>query len=453
MTDSNSKPQESVAPSATIAGRAVPLSEIFRRFIRFGFTAWGGPAVQIAALRHELVDEQRWISSERFNRVLAVYQVLPGPEATELCVYFGFVKAGRLGAILAGLCFVLPGLVLMLALSWAYVHFDFSHNALFVAAFAGMKAAVAALIVRAIHRIGGHALHDRWLFLIAAFSFVADLFGAPFAVTLPLAGAMYIMFKRGWEIPGILLGSALCFAAWFFAPILVSPELAPVAPPTAAVAQTVLPTASLLTFFWTGLKAGLLTFGGAYTVIPFLQNDAVIQHAWLSNTQFLDGIALGGILPAPLVIFGTFVGFVGGVNTGDPSQGWLPALAVTLGIFLPAFSFTLIGHTYLEHAVENRQFHNFLDGVTAGVIGLITATTLRILPAALMPALARDPASPQHWLSQARLLPDQIQLPPTWIALAIFAVGLTLLYRWKSKAVVPVLVLTAAAVGFALLRA
>lgn len=427
-------------------GRSVRLSEIFRRFIRFGCTAWGGPTVQIAALRHELVDEERWVSSERFNRVLAVYQVLPGPEATELCVYFGFVKAGRIGAILAGLCFVLPGFLLMLALSWAYVQFDFAHNPSFVAAFAGMKAVVAALIIRAIHRIGGHALHDRWLVLIAIFAFLADLLQSHFLVTLIAAGTMYILFRRGMQIPGILVGVAACYVGWWTS-ILLSAHGASGISQAAAQADP-----SLLDFFFTGLRAGLLTFGGAYTVIPFLQNDAVSQGAWLSNAQFLDGIALGGILPAPLVIFGTFVGFVGGENMDFPGGGWLPSLAVTLGIFLPAFSFTLIGHTYLEHAIENRQTHNFLDGVTAGVIGLITATTLRILPGALMPHMQENGVASQYWLDQVRLVPEQIRLMSTWIALTIFGIGLVLLYRWKSKAVVPAVVILSALAGYLLLR-
>jgi chromate transporter len=120
-----------------------------------------------------------------------------------------------------------------------------------------------------------------------------------------------------------------------------------------------------------GLRAGLLTFGGAYTVIPFLQQDAVQAGAWLTNAQFLDGLALSGLLPAPLIIFSTFVGYLGG--------GLVGALAITVGIFAPAFAFTMIGHEYVERLVENRAIHAFLDGVTAGVVGLIAATALGIL--------------------------------------------------------------------------
>src|ERR687894_2001329 len=136
--------------------------KLFARFLRFGFLAWGGPVAQIAMIRDELVEEERWISRERFNRVLAVYQVLPGPEAHELCVYFGMLARGRVGAVLAGLGFMLPGFVLMFVLSWFYVRYGIQ-SPIFAAMFFGFRPAVAALIVRAGHRIGQHALTDRWL--------------------------------------------------------------------------------------------------------------------------------------------------------------------------------------------------------------------------------------------------------------------------------------------------
>src|SRR5262245_5699213 len=130
--------------------------KLFVRFLRFGFLAWGGPVSQIAMIRQELVEEEKWITSEKFNRVLAVYQALPGPEATELCVHFGLLARGRIGAFLAGLAFILPGFILMFALSWFYVTYGINLP-IFQSVFLGMQPAVAALIVRAVHRIGGHA--------------------------------------------------------------------------------------------------------------------------------------------------------------------------------------------------------------------------------------------------------------------------------------------------------
>ncbi|GAB4577961.1 MAG: chromate efflux transporter [Anaerolineales bacterium] len=365
--------------------------KLFLRFLRFGFLAWGGPVAQIAMLRQELVDEEKWISSERFNRVLAVYQVLPGPEATELCVYFGMVSRGRIGAILAGLGFLVPGFVLMFLLSWFYVTYGIN-SPLFAGVFYGFQAAVAALIVRAVHRIGGHALTDRWLWGIAILSGVVQLLGVNFLIILIVAGLAYALVRRQ-------LSSMPAHALFL---------------PLSLFAQAPLAAPGLLALFGYGLRSGLLTFGGAYTVIPFLQHDAVITGGWMTNQQFLDGLALSSILPAPLIIFSTFVGYLGG--------GPLGALALTTGIFLPAFAFTLIGHNFFEKLVENKAAHAFLDGVTAGVVGLIGATTIGLFRTAV----------------------------PDWPAFIIFGVALLMLFQWKTKAAVAVVILGAGVLGWLL---
>jgi chromate transporter len=369
------------------------LGRLFLRFLRFGALAWGGPVAQIGMIRQELVEEQRWISPARFNRVLAVYQALPGPEAHELCVYFGSRARGRVGALLAGLGFMLPGFVLMFALSVAYVHTDLRASAL-AAAFAGAQPAVVALIVRAVHRIGAHALRDRWLLGIALASAAATFAGASFALVLPLAGIAYAA-ARG-ALPGARAGAA-------FLPLAAS------AAPASALAP------SALALFVTGLRSGLLTFGGAYTVIPFLRADAVGPAGWMTDAQFLDGIALSGMLPAPLVIFSTFVGYVGAGAAG--------ALALTAGVFLPAFAFTLIGHQWVERAVEERRTHALLDGVTAGVVGLIAVTALQ---------LARETLT-------------------SWPAALVFAAALFSAFQWKARTAVLWIVLASATVGFWLL--
>jgi chromate transporter len=384
-----------------------PYLKLFLRFLRFGSLAWGGPVAQIAMIRQELVHEERWISSERFNRVLAVYQVLPGPEAHEMCVYFGMLARGRVGGLLAGLGFMLPGLILMLLLSWFYVTYGIN-SPLFAGAFYGMQAVVGALIVRAIHRIGGHALHDRWLWGITALAFAAQLVAINFVVTLLIAGLIYVLVKRGLTtLAGGVWLAGLIGVAVIGLSLLASTNTSGISNPVVASGSV----PSTLTLFGSGLRSGLLTFGGAYTVIPYLQNDAVVVGAWMTNAQFLDGLALSGILPAPLVIFGTFVGYLGG--------GLVGGLALTAGIFLPAFGFTLVGHHLMERLIANSALHSFLDGVTAGVVGLIAATTIVLLRSSL------------------------IDLP----ALIIFGVGLFILYRWKSKMNVPVVVLCAAVAG------
>ncbi len=387
-----------------------PYGRLFLRFLRFGFLAWGGPVAQIAMIRQELVEEERWISRERFNRTLAVYQVLPGPEAHELCVYFGMLARGRLGGLLAGLGFMLPGFVLMFALSWFYLTFGI-HTPLFQGIFLGFQAAVVALIVRAVHRIGEHALHDRWLLGIAGVALAGHLLGIHFAITLMLAGLAYVLASRGSFVPTIVLGVAFLVGTALYA-------FGGSNGATATAAQaggTATPgSASIPALLLSGLRSGVLTFGGAYTVIPFLQQDAVVRGGWMTNGQFLDGIALGGILPAPLIIFSTFVGYVGG--------GPLGALAMTFGIFVPAFCFTLLGHDYVERLINKRAVHSFLDGVTAGVVGVIAATTLLLLRQGVT------------------RLPSAI----------IFGLALLAVYRWKAKAAVAGIVLGAGLLGLLL---
>jgi chromate transporter len=386
-----------------------PLGRLFLRFLRFGALAWGGPVAQIAMIRQELVEQDNWVTPERFNRALAVYQVLPGPEAHELCVYFGTLSRGRLGGVLAGLGFMLPGFLLMLALSWAYVRFGLAASSV-MALFATMQAAVAALIVRAVHRIGSHVVTDRWLWGIAIAATAAQLAGVHFAISLAMSGLVYVAVKQAG--PALALSATVVVAV--IVAVLVIAGIEPgalVGSRGAAVTESVGQAASLPGLFWSGLRAGLLTFGGAYTVIPFLQEDAVSDGAWMTNAQFLDGLALSGLLPAPLIIFSTFVGYVGG--------GWEGALLMTAGIFLPAFAFTLLGHDALERVVHHPRIRVFLEGVTAGVVGLIAGTTLV-------------------------LLRTSVTSVETSI---VFALALGVLFKWTGRLVVPLVICAAALWG------
>lgn len=326
---------------------------IFVRFLKFGLLAWGGPAAQIAMIKRECVDEEGWIDEQTFKKLLAVYQVLPGPEAHELCVYFGRLRGGKLGGFLAGLGFMLPGFILMLGLSILYVEAHLASH--LHALFYGLTAAIGALVARALVRLSKSFVTDVPLAIIAVVGFGLTLFaGLTFVLVLLGGGIAYELWKnRHRWTPG--RGNTFS----------ISP-LALLA--VAAGAITVSLTAEI---FLEGLKAGLLTFGGAYTVIPFLREAAVESHHWLSASQFNDGLAMSGILPAPLIIFSTFVGYIAGGLTG--------ALVMTLGIFLPAFVFPIFLHHQLVAVAENERLHPFLLGVAAAVIGLIAAVTVTIL--------------------------------------------------------------------------
>lgn len=407
-------PAEPGSPPRDEPAPAAPPREsyalLFARFLRFGLLAWGGPVAQIARLRHDMVERERWITPERFNRVLAVYQVLPGPEATELCCYFGMLSRGRLGSIVAGLGFVLPGFVMMLILSWVYMRWGIAETTLAGAAFLGVKPAVMALIIRAVHRIGAHTLNDAWLAGIAGAAAAVSLAGVHFAMPLAAGGAVYAAAARGRRALALgFAAAAIALSAWLYvtpAGQLAAPSRTP---PASSGADTHAPTLTELAV--SGLRAGSLTFGGAYTVIPFLKKDAVDHGRWITEAQFLDGLALGGVIPAPLVMFSTFIGQLAGGLAG--------AGVITAAIFLPAFAFTFIGHGFFERLVENKSMHALLDGVTAGVVGLIAVTACELVPRTLT-----SPA-----------------------AAAIAATGVIALYRWKTTWVIPAVVLGAAAVG------
>lgn len=383
---------------------------VFWRFLRFGLMAWGGPIAQIAMIRRELVDEERWITPARFNRVHSLYQVLPGPEAHELCVYFGMRARGRLGGFLAGLGFMLPGFVLMFLLSWLYVA-QGGRSALLATIFYGTQPAIAAVVIRAVHRIGQPVLHDGWLWAGAATAAVAAVAGTPFLITLPLVGLSYVAARQARRAVAVFILAVAVGIAGLHLLQRGAVEVTAVE----AVSGT-LPGAepSLIKLFVSGLRSGLLTFGGAYTVIPFLQHDAVVRGGWMTTEQFLDGLALSGTLPAPLIIFAVFVGYLG--------AGALGAIALTFGIFLPAFAFTLVAHDRLERLIARPSLHTFLTGVTAGVVGLIAVTAA---------ALA--------WVAVGDV-----------VTLGIALGSLVLLYVWHSKLAVPVVVLSGGVAGWLL---
>jgi chromate transporter len=367
---------------------------IFLRFLRFGALAWGGPAAQIAMIKRECVDELAWVSEETFKKTLAVYQVLPGPEAHELCVYFGRIRGGKLGGFLAGLGFMLPGFLLMLGLSALYVEANLAGH--LDELFYGLSAAVGAIVARALVRLSGSFITDIPLALIAIVAFALTVgLEASFVLVLLGAGVAYELVTNAKR----------------YTRSLQSVALAPAALVIFAGTLTLSLTAEI---FLEGLKAGLLTFGGAFTVIPFLQEAAVDGQHWLTDAQFVDGLAMSGILPAPLIIFSTFVGYVAGGLGGG--------IAMTVGIFLPAFLFPIFLHRYLVAVAENPRIRPFLLGVAAGVIGLIAAVTVSIVDTSV------------------------VDIPTAILAIGAFLA----LNRWHGKLTVLYVVLACGAIGAAL---
>ena len=305
-----------------------------------------------------------------------------------------------------------------MALSWLYVRYGLRLEG-WAGAMVAAQAAVAALIVRAIFRIGSHVLENRWLWMVATVAVLSQLASVHFAVTLAAGGLVYLLAHENRNlIAAWLLAMSIALVAvkvWSEGGLTGLDALTSASEPGSAARAGSMGAAAL---FWSGLKAGLLTFGGAYTVIPFLQRDAVSQGAWMSNGQFLDGLALSGLLPAPLVIFATFVGYVGGGLAGS--------LAMTAGVFLPAFLFTLLGHDAMERAVQRPRVAEFLAGITAAVVGLITGTTLAILSGSIRDAhslLVFSEALAALFLSKARLLVPAVVVVAALYGLVASTVG------------------------------
>jgi chromate transporter len=285
-------------------------------------------------------------------------------------------------------------------------------DGVFQAVFLGVQPAVIALILRACHRLGRNCLTDLPLGIIAAVAAIGDALGMTFWFTLAFAGLSYVAATLRRWIVVIALAVPYCVTIAAFSPVLhelaIGDGSTREASPQPMIAAG---SPAPVTLFGSGLRAGLLTFGGAYTAIPFLKKDAVENGRWMTERDFLDGLALSGILPAPLIIFSTFVGFFGG--------GFWGALAMTFGVFLPAFCLPILLHRHLAALIQNAPLRHFLEGVTAGVIGLIFMTTLRLAGTAISSGKAA----------------------------VVCAVALAILYAWKSKLAVPIVMLGAGAAG------
>jgi chromate transporter len=335
-------------------------------------------------------------------------QALPGPEAHELCVHMGMLARGRLGGLLAGLGFMLPGFVLMLACAWAYMQFVAGRPEL-AGVLLGVQVVVLAVIARSVQRIGEHIVHGWLLAGIALLAAAATLAGVPFWAPL-VAGAF--AYGRAADKPAaaLALSGVIVLAAFLLLPH------GDAAPPIGGVAGGPATAAAL---FLAGLKGGLLTFGGAYTAIPYVRADTV-GRGWLGDGQFLDGVAVANLLPAPLVIFATFAGYVAG--------GFPGALAITGGMFLPAFAFSLVFFERLERVVEQPNLHRTLDGVAAAAVGVIAATLVQLGLSA--------------W--------ERLEAP--LIAVPLFALAALVAWRVKRPWVTPAIVAAGALVGALALR-
>lgn len=391
----------SSTPGQPETATAIPFMQALLFWLKLGFISFGGPAGQIAIMHEELVERRRWISERRFLHALNYCMVLPGPEAQQLATYIGWLMHRTWGGIAAGALFVLPSLVLLILLSWLYI--AFGDLTLVAGVFFGIKPAVTAIVVHAAYRIGSRALKHPALWAIAVAAFAAI-----FALKVPfpaiVLGAAIIGFMGGRLAPDVFaVGGAHNAADQSYGPALIDDHTPPPRHarfhwlgltkigiigallwllPMAALSASYGWDHTLTQMAWFFTKAALLTFGGAYAVLPYVYQGAVSHYGWLSPTQMIDGLALGETTPGPLIMVVAFVGFVGGYLKGlfGPDAlfmaGAVAAVLVTWFTFLPSFLLILIGGPLVESTHGDLKFTAPLTAITAAVVGVIVNLAL-----------------------------------------------------------------------------
>lgn len=376
--------------------QAVSFWQALKFWIKLGFISFGGPAGQIAIMHEELVVRRRWLSEKRFLHALNYCMVLPGPEAQQLATYIGWLMHKTRGGIAAGVLFVLPSLFMLIGLSWLYI--AYGHVSWVAGLFYGIKPAVTAIVVQAAHRMGSRALKHNFLMAIAAASFVAI-----FALSVPFPFIVLAAAVIGFVGGRISPASFATSGGHASAQASLGPALLDDDTPTpshavftwkrllkvllAGAALWCVPMALLSVQYgwdhtlsqmsWFFTKAALLTFGGAYAVLPYVYQGAVEQFGWVTSAQMIDGLALGETTPGPLIMVVAYVGFVGGyvkAVLGPDSlflAGALAATVVTWFTFLPSFIFILAGGPFVESTHNDLKFTAPLTAITAAVVGVI----------------------------------------------------------------------------------
>lgn len=378
--------------------RPAPVSfwEAFIYWLKLGFISFGGPAGQISMMHQELVEKRRWISEHRFLHALNYTMVLPGPEAQQLATYIGWLMHGVWGGIAAGVLFVLPSLFILIALTWIYL--SYGDVSAVEGILYGIKPAVTAIVVFAAYRIGSRALKNNVLRGMAVLAFIAIFaFHVPFPYIVLMAGIIGYVGSRyapdkfkaggGHESSKESYGPAIIDDdtpapehtkfKWsrFITFILIGLSIGGAVMAALTITYGWQGTLTQMSWFFT--KAALVTFGGAYAVLPYVYQGGVEQYAWLSGTQMIDGLALGETTPGPLIMVVAFVGFVGGWTKelfGPDAlllAGAAGASIATLYTFLPSFLFILLGGPSVEATRGDLKFTAPLTGITAAVVGVI----------------------------------------------------------------------------------
>ena len=323
------------------------LTEVIKLFLKLGFTAFGGPAAHIGIMHDEVVIRRKWLTDEEFLDLLGATNLIPGPNSTEMAIHIGYLRAGWMGLIAAGFCFVAPATLIVLGLSWLYVQYGTTPQLEWL--MYGIKPVVIAIIAQALWTLGSKAFKNKWLALIGVTVFALYFVGFN-EIALLFAGGFIVMFisniQRLRKInPAVLL------------------------PLGGAVLTQAIPF-SLATLFFIFLKIGSVLYGSGYVLLAFLRNDFVLRLGWLTDQQLIDAVAIGQVTPGPLFTAATFIGYILGGTSG--------ALLATLGIFLPSFIFVAISNPLIPKIRNSTWMSSLLDGVNASSLGLMAAVTAQL---------------------------------------------------------------------------
>jgi chromate transporter len=349
------------------AAEKTSLKELALVFLRLGTTAFGGPAAHIAIMEDEFVRRRRWISREKFLDLLGIVNLIPGPNSTELAIHIGYLRAGWRGLAVAGTCFILPAMFMVMAIAWAYVRFGSLPQV--TGLLYGVKPVVIVIVARALGGLGRTALKTNFLALIGILIMLASFLGADPLALLLVAGAA-AGIRRGLirdhpiRLRSILL--MLIFVSGFLALIAISKNMS-------SSAEAPFSLHSLFLYF---LKVGSVLYGSGYVLLAFLQTDLVNHWHWLSAGQLLDATAVGQVTPGPVFTTATFIGYLLG--------NWQGALIATAGIFLPSFVFIALCGPITKRVRQSPLANAFLDGVNIASLALMAVVTCFLAKAAIV---------------------------------------------------------------------
>jgi chromate transporter len=357
-----SSPTAPEPPKPDSPRKTVVLRELALLFLRLGATSFGGPAAHVAQMEDECVRRRGWLTHEKFLDLLGAANLIPGPTSTEMALHLGFVRAGWIGLLVAGICFTLPATLMVMALAWVYVHYG---SVLIDSGLLdGMKPVAISIIAVALWKLGRKAIRDLIAAGIVVVAFALDLVGGHELLILFGAGVVAACVRAIWRNPSGIKG--LLSAA----PLLVGETAAGGAAATTAAV-------GLWPMFLVFLKVGAVLFGGGYVLFAFLRADLVERRHWLTDQQLLDAIAVGQLTPGPVSTAATFIGYIV-LDENQQPLGVVGALVATVAIFLPAFLLVGLSGPIVPRLRRSKMAGDFLDGVNAASLALMAAVTWRL---------------------------------------------------------------------------